>query len=316
MRVPPAARRSRIIAGLLTVAALALGAQPVRAQTPTPPPRPAAPARAKGPAPTEAQTVDEGALIQPGQHAHIFKTTIARKSAQLNYLLYLPESYGKDPFATYPLILFLHGSQESGRSINRVRGAVLPKRLEGEKDFPAIVVSPQASGFGWFGSTAAISALLDDLQSQLAIDPDRIYLTGMSMGAYGAWYLALKDQDRFAAIVSVVGGHLYPAKQLCPLKDIPVWVFTSKKDRNVDPKESFAVVNALTACGGVPKFTVYDNYTHAQAWQHAYDEPGLFPWLLEQRKPSVGRNTRVSPRRSRGTSPTICACSHSQTTSY
>jgi predicted peptidase len=219
-----------------------------------------------------------------GQNGYVFETKIGRRNVKLNYLLYLPESYGKDPIAKFPLIVFLHGSRELGRDVNRVRKASLPSRLEKELDFPAIVVSPQSPVFSWYTSVSAVSVLIDELQSKLNIDPNRIYLVGLSMGGYGAWLLALEDKERYAGIVSVVAGHLFPAKQLCVLKDIPAWVFAAKKDRSVNPKESVAVVNALKSCGGEPKFTLYEDANHDQGWQRAMSEPDLFKWLLSQAK--------------------------------
>ncbi len=222
-----------------------------------------------------------------GQHAYRFSGAIGKRAVSVNYLLYLPESYGKDPYAKYPVIVFMHGSREVGKDVNRVRNAVMPLELETNTDFPAIVISPQSPVFGWDSSVPALTELLDDVESRLSIDADRVYLTGLSMGAYGAWVLALKNQTRFAAIVSVVGGYFYSARALCPLADVPVWVFAGKKDRNVNPKESIAVVNALKACGGEPKFTFYEDANHDQSWQRAYAEPDLLKWLLEQRRPGT-----------------------------
>jgi predicted peptidase len=259
----------RVVCVLVMLCALLPGAASVHAQTATPPP-------------TAEAAATPG--FKTGQHGYQFEFKNGRRVTKLNYLLYVPESYGQDPYAKYPLIVFLHGSREIGRDVNRVRKAALPARLENEKDFPAIVLSPQSPAFGWDGSTRAVAALIDELQAQLSIDPARIYLSGLSMGAYGAWVLALQNQDRFAAIVSVVGGYLYSARRLCVLKDTPIWVFAGQKDRNVNPKESVAIVNALKGCGGEPKFTLYEDANHDQGWQRAFDDPALMQWLLEQRR--------------------------------
>jgi predicted peptidase len=262
--------------------------QPATAQSQKPPRAKATPTPA-GPPPIVPDANAELSGFKIGQHAYRFTTKIGRRDVALNYLLYLPESYGKDPYAKYPLIVFMHGSREIGKDPNMVRKAALPQQLEADPDFPAIVVSPQSTAFGWDSSVPVVTELLDELETRLSIDTEREYLTGLSMGAYGAWVLALKNQERFAAIVSVVGGYYYSARALCPLAEIPTWVFAGKKDRNVNPKESVAVVNALQACGGEPKFTLYEDANHDQGWQRAYSEPDLFQWLLEQRKhTSVG----------------------------
>ncbi|MCX6019662.1 MAG: dienelactone hydrolase family protein [Chloroflexi bacterium] len=270
--------RNLLIALLCVLAAAA----PTHAQSPKPLPKPSPTAVP----PTEP--TPEGGNFAIGQHAYTFTFKNGRRVQKLKYLLYLPESYGKDPYATFPLVVFLHGSRELGADITKLHNAILPARLDHEADFPAVVVSPQSPIFAWDSSVPAVSALLDDLQASLSIDPDRVYLTGLSMGAYGVWALAMKDQTRFAAIVSVVGGYYYNAKQLCVLKDIPVWVFAGKKDRNVNPKESIAIVDALRACGANPKFTLYEDADHDKGWTRAFQDPELFPWLLLQRLGAEG----------------------------
>jgi predicted peptidase len=273
---------------LAVICLISIAGQSAQAQSQKPPRVKATPTPA-GPPPTVPDPNAELSGFKIGQHPYRFTTKTGQRDVTLNYLLYLPESYGKDPYAKYPLIVFMHGSREIGKDPNLVRGAILPKQLESDPDFPAIVVSPQSPAFGWDNSVPAVTALLDELEARLSIDSDREYLTGLSMGAYGAWVLALKNQERFAAIVSVVGGYFYSARALCPLAEIPTWVFAGKKDRNVNPKESIAVVNALQACGGEPKFTLYEDANHDQGWQRAYSEPDLLKWLLEQRKhASVG----------------------------
>lgn len=233
-------------------------------------------------------TADElSSRPRTGQHAYTFKAQLADgRAIQLNYLLFVPASYGQDPQAKWPLLVFLHGSREVGRDVSRLRRAILPQIVEENPAFPFIVVSPQSPTrqHGWYPSLDAVEALLDALQTELAIDPDRIYLTGLSMGGYGAWALAMDDPDRFAAIAPVVGGYFYSARRLCALKDKPVWVFGARLDRNVPLRESERVVNALRSCGGAPRFTVFENADHDLGWELAYRTTELFEWLLQQRR--------------------------------
>lgn len=311
---------SPITATLFATALLLALCQPLRAQTAGPSPKPTTDPATQPPTPqaTSSPAIDATAIISAtsaptaavtpaatdvattttqtapavdlvngyatGQHAHVFETQMGKRSVRLNYLLYVPASYGQDPYAKYPLVIFLHGSRELGKDVNKVKKAILPARLASEADFPAIVLSPQSPSQGWDGSVPAITALLDELEADFSIDPDRVYVTGLSMGAYGAWALAMKNQDRFAAIISVMGGYYYSARQLCVLKDIPIWVFAGKKDRNVNPKESVAIVSTLEKCGGNPRFTFYEDANHDQGWQRAYTDPEFFTWLLEQRR--------------------------------
>lgn len=234
---------------------------------------------------TSAMTGTEDTMLPTGQHSYTFETTAGGRRLRLNYLLFLPQSYGQDPDTRWPLLLFLHGSREAGRDINRVRNAILPQIVEQQPDFPFIVLSPQSpTSSTWDTSIPAIIALLDDLQTRLAIDPDRVYLTGLSLGGFGAWALARAQPERFAAIVPVVGGYYADPRLLCPLKDIPIWVFHGTKDWNVPFRQSERVVKALQACGGNPRFTIYEGADHDEGWRRAYSDPELYEWLLQQRR--------------------------------
>jgi predicted peptidase len=227
------------------------------------------------------------AVPETGQRAHTFEGKLPNgRTAKLNYLLFLPQSYGQEPDKKWPLLVFLHGSREVGRDVNRVKRAILPQIVEENPEFPFIVVSPQAPSQmnGWYPSLKAIEAMLNEVQATHAIDPDRVYLTGLSMGGYGAWALAMDDPDRFAAIAPVVSGYYYNAKQLCDLKDKPIWVFAAKRDRNVPLRESERVVKALKDCGGEPKFTIFENANHDQGWELTYTTTEIFEWLLQQRR--------------------------------
>ncbi|NVM57487.1 MAG: prolyl oligopeptidase family serine peptidase, partial [Desulfobacterales bacterium] len=102
-------------------------------------------------------------------------------------------------------------------------------------------------------------------------------LTGLSMGGYGTWSLALAQPERFAAVVPICGsGKPYLA---CRLKDLPVWAFHGALDKLVPPKESEKMVAAIKRCGGSPRLTIYPDAGH-DSWTRTYDNPELYEWLL------------------------------------
>ncbi len=157
----------------------------------------------------------------------------------------------------------------------------IPKIVEQQEDFPFITVSPQCPyRFCWMSEADTLNALLDEVVATYAVDVDRIYLTGLSMGGYGAWYLGINYPERFAAIVPIAGGG--DPEKACALKDVPVWVFYGAKDDVVLPEESEAMVNALKACGGDVRFTLYPD-AHHDSWTRTYDNPELYEWLLKHR---------------------------------
>jgi predicted peptidase len=218
---------------------------------------------------------------------------------RVRYLLYLPGDYGKDPDKKWPLILFLHGSGGIGSDLSLLKRGPLPQWLDTKTDFPFIVVSPQLPGVGPSGASQyttsvsywslliePINGLLDQIPAHYAVDTHRLYLTGLSLGGFGAWEFALRYPQRFAAIVPIAGGYLYQSEaipsSICSLKDLPVWVFHGALDSSVDPNQSESLVNALIACGGNVRFTLYPEAGHSGAWNTAYADPELWNWLLEQ----------------------------------
>jgi predicted peptidase len=211
------------------------------------------------------------------QQEKVFEKEITVK-VKLKYLLFLPEGYEKTD-KSWPLVLFLHGSGESGNDLPKVKLHGPPKIVETKKDFPFIVVSPQSPGRGW--DPAALNALLDDVEANYRVDKERVYLTGLSMGGFGTWALAAFAPNRFAALVPICGGG-NPA-DAPRLKNIPVWVFHGAKDRTVPLARSEAMVNALKEAGGHVKFTVYPEAGH-DSWTATYDDPQLWAWLTQQKR--------------------------------
>ena len=197
----------------------------------------------------------------------------------LNYLLYLPDGYGKDDKA-WPLLLFLHGAGESGNDLSKVKKHGPPKLIEAGKDFPCIVVSPQAPRFGW--DVATLGGLLDDVMAKYKVDKDRVYLTGLSMGGFGTWALAAAYPDKFAALIPICGGG--NPKDAAKMKDLPVWVFHGAKDTTVAPSQSEAMVNALKDAGAANvKYTLYPDAGH-DSWTATYDDPAVWEWLFKQKR--------------------------------
>ncbi len=209
------------------------------------------------------------------------------QTVHVGYFLYLPSGYGQNAPKRWPLILFLHGSEERGEDPEMLRRNGLPQVLDRGLELPALVLSPQCPpGIRWWQWTETLGALLDWVESQYPVDTERVYLTGFSMGAYGAWALALRFPERFAAMVPVAGGCDFrddsiPA-DICKLKDLPVWVVHGAQDATVAPRESENAVQALRACGGDVQFTLYPDADHVGACELTYDNRALYDWLFDR----------------------------------
>lgn len=196
----------------------------------------------------------------------------------LQYLLYLPDNYGAQK--RWPLVLFLHGSGERGDRIDRVKKHGPPKLVAAGERFPFILVSPQCPmDHRW--DVRQLGSLLNQLEAKYKVDRDRIYVTGLSMGATGTWALIASDPDRFAAIAPVCGrGDPETTKSFATT---PTWVFHGAKDPTVPISESQRMVDALKVAGGKPKFTVYPNAKH-DSWTAAYSSSEFYDWLLSQKR--------------------------------
>jgi pimeloyl-ACP methyl ester carboxylesterase len=282
---------------LVTPSPAVTAASALPAATASPPTRPTATV-APTTAPPATLTVDPitGPLATPAGPRQQAQSLEVRaelagmtQTVRVDYLLYLPREYGVDANQRWPLILFLHGSEERGDDIELVKRNGLPKLLEQGLDLPCVVVSPQCpTEKYWWTRAAVLSALLDGVQSAYAVDPERVYLTGFSLGAYGAWALALREPQRFAALVPVAGGCDFASNDipanLCDLRAMPVWAFHGALDTTVAPGESQRAVDALQACDGDVRFTLYPEEDHAGACARAYSDPELYVWLLSQQR--------------------------------
>ncbi|MEJ5258862.1 MAG: prolyl oligopeptidase family serine peptidase [Anaerohalosphaeraceae bacterium] len=198
----------------------------------------------------------------------------------LDYLLYLPPDYEQKD--SWPLLVFLHGAGERGSDLNRVKAHGPAKLVEQGRDFPFVIVSPQCpEGQWWPVLGREVLALIDEMLERYKIDPDRVYLTGLSMGGYGTWAIASAWPERFAAIAPICGGgRPFTAANL---KKVPVWAFHGAKDPVVPLSESQQMVDAVNRAGGKAKLTIYPDAEH-DSWTQTYDNPELYQWLLSHRR--------------------------------
>ncbi len=214
----------------------------------------------------------------------------SQRQGELQYLLYLPKDYQphyqpKPGGPRWPLLLFLHGAGERGTDVQRVAIHGPPSLAKQGKEFPFIIVAPQcAEGQLW--ENESLLKLLDHIAAKYAVDPNRVYLTGLSMGGYGTWRLGLAHPERFAALVPICGGGnmidalLGPGDKGAALRDLPIWAFHGAKDSVVPLDESERMVNALKKFGANDvKLTVYPEANH-NSWTETYNNPELYAWLL------------------------------------
>jgi predicted peptidase len=204
----------------------------------------------------------------------MFDKTIQRH-VTLGYLLYLPPEYGEKE-ARWPMLLYLHGGMGRGSDFAKMSWYPLPRLLrESGRDLPFIILMPQCPEDDIWDSDALL-ALVDEIAGSHAVDQDRIYLVGYSMGGTGAWRLALAYPERFAAIAPM-SGYTDPARAT-RLKGVSTWVFHGAKDTLVQPSESEKMVKALEAAGVDVRFTLDPERGHAPPSDEKHWQ--LFEWFL------------------------------------
>lgn len=218
----------------------------------------------------------------------------------LPYRILIPAQAGSSK-EKFPLVLCLHGAGGRGND-NRSRGTVAFNALsdpEVQAKYPAFLLTPQCpADEKWVDSQWTRSSydsnqipiseelklaaeILDAVIKEFPIDPNRIYVTGQSMGGFGTWDMIVRFPDLFAAAVPVCGAG--DPNKADSIKQVPVWAFHGAKDPTVPPDGSRKMVDALKAVGGNVRYTEFPDVGHA-SWNPAWSEPELIPWLFEQSK--------------------------------
>ena len=210
------------------------------------------------------------------------------------YNVYLPEEWNARQ--KWPVILFLHGSGERGTDGLDQTQVGLPAALRAHPErWPFVVVMPQVpfSHHHWTDPDmmdVAMAALNTEMK-EFRGDPQRVYLTGLSLGGYGTWELARTHPGRFAAIAPVCGGIFWsyaPDRWRQPglaeeyakaIGRTPVWMFHGLDDPVVAPKQSEIMFEAIKAEHGDVRLWEYAGWRH-NVWEKAYAEPDLPRWLL------------------------------------
>ena len=219
----------------------------------------------------------------------LFRAT-ARRSVRLPYLLYEPQKPANAAWGDrYPLVVFLHGIGERGDDLSQVAMHGPPLLAEAGRAFPFYLAAPQCpADSSWVFELDGLRLFLKELVARLPVDTGRIILTGLSMGGFGTWHLAVENPYAFAGIVPICGGATSASglgERLRAITHVPVWAFHGAKDDVVPLRLQQGLVDRLRAAGGSVDFTVYPEAGH-DSWTEAYDDPKLYGWMMERRNDS------------------------------
>ena len=200
------------------------------------------------------------------------------------YGLFKPTNY--DPTKSYPLIVYLHGSNDLASR------DMLWYQQEMQKQHPAFVITPKCkeTNQGWGNTwtdkhteaTSKTLALVDSLVAHYKIDANRLYVYGISMGAFGVFSILQKEQGKFAAAFAICGGS--DTKAASKLLITPLWIFHGAEDDIVPVRLSRNVYEEMIKLGATNvKYTEYPGLKH-NSWDSALGEKTLPDWLFSKRK--------------------------------
>ena len=228
--------------------------------------------------------------------------TVTVSGQAYRYEVYVPADYATRP--TWPAILFLHGAGERGSDgLLQTNVGLAPAIRQNPSRYPAIVVFPQVPRDSqWVGTPADMAvAALQQTMREFHVDSRRVYLTGLSMGGHGTWYVAYRHPELFAAVVPICGWirdfpqfrgsqPVVPADsaQVMPLLvqklgKTPIWVFHGEVDQVVNVNGSREPAAALKAAGADVRYTEMLGLNH-NSWDAAYGSDEFVQWLFAQHR--------------------------------
>ncbi|MFN2570722.1 MAG: alpha/beta hydrolase-fold protein [Gemmatimonadales bacterium] len=226
--------------------------------------------------------------------------TIANKA--YHYQVYVPVDYASK--SSWPAILFLHGAGERGTDgLLQTNVGLAPAIRQNPSRYPAIVVFPQLSPDSqWVGTPADMAvAALQQTMREFHVDPSRVYLTGLSMGGHGTWYIAYRHPELFAAVVPLCGWvrdfdrfrgsvPVAPGDSAAVLQSVvqrlgqvPIWIFHGEIDQAVPVTASREPAAALKAASANVRYTEFLGMNH-NVWDAVYGSDEFARWLFAQQR--------------------------------
>jgi predicted peptidase len=211
------------------------------------------------------------------------KTEIIAKK-EIAYVLNIP----KNTTEKKPLIIFLHGSGEKGTDIEKVKTHGPFKYLKNHQ-IDAFILAPQCPENQYWDEEVLYRLILK-IQKENNIDSNRMYLTGLSLGAWGAWNLIFAHPETFAAFVPIAGFvDRIPMIENCKIAAIPTRIFHGLLDEVVNVDYSIAIYKKLKSCNSTISLTIFDDANH-DSWSRVYDNQEIYDWMFKQTKNTQNEN--------------------------
>lgn len=206
-------------------------------------------------------------------------TSENKKTVSFNYLLALPEGFSAEE--KLPMLVFLHGAGERGTDTSSLKRQAIPRMLDAGLSSRAIILAPHIATGVWNGVADELAELIDIIAQRCNADRLRLSITGLSMGGYGTWEMALSHKQLFSAIAPICGGGMsWRAGELC---DMPIRAYHGDADDVVPYRNTIEMVDRVNACGGKAECIILHNVDH-NSWDWAYEHSDLIEWLISHKK--------------------------------
>ncbi|MCZ7485840.1 prolyl oligopeptidase family serine peptidase [Rhizobium rhizogenes] len=206
-------------------------------------------------------------------------------ASDINYLLYTPKDYtGSNK--TYPLVVWLHGGDQGGSDVEKLRTSGLPKMIEEGRDFPFLVFSPQNPSEELLYPIERVAATLQSVVADHRVDRSRIYLIGYSRGGFGAWSMAEQFPETFAAVVPIAGGGIRHYLNRTNEKTA-FWAFHGANDEVIPLSDTVVLVQRLQELKRNVRLTVFEETNHQAVEGKVLKDEAMWTWLLEQKLAEV-----------------------------
>ena len=225
------------------------------------------------------------------------KETFEFEKETLSYRILKPLNYNSNK--QYPVHLFLHGAGERGNDnvSQLVHGGKLFLKKENREQYNSWVIFPQAQKNDWWGyndpyefdynvkeskAMSLVVKLMDDFTQRKDVNPNKVFVSGLSMGGMGTFVILNLRPEMFAAATPICGDG-DPSLVSNYSKKVPVWIFHGSDDTVVSPKKSLKMAKAIIENGGSPKITFYENVGH-DSWNNAFAEKDFLKWIHSKSK--------------------------------
>ena len=161
-----------------------------------------------------------------------------------NFWVSVPDTYDEKA-GDMPVVLFLHGASLRGTDLNRVRKYGPLDAISMGRDINAIIIAPQNPGGAW--DSYKVLDILNWVCKQYAVDTNRIYLIGMSLGGFGTIEFLANHGEKIAASMELCGGTI--RKDLCKLNLVPLWIIHGTADKAVPVSRAQEIYESMKKCG-------------------------------------------------------------------